>query len=156
MALDQTDISILAYIQRDSTLTNKEIADKVNLTPTPVHERIKRLEKEGYVKKYVALLDNKKLGKTLIAFCSVSLKEHAKPIIKRFEQEVLALPMVTECYNTTGNFDFLLKIVVKDMEEYQDFIVNKLASLPNIGNTYTAFILSEVKVSTEVPLDELH
>lgn len=152
MQLDQVDINILSYIQKDSTLTNKEIADKVNLTPTPVHERIKRLEKTGFIKKYVALLDNKKLQKTLIAFCSVSLKEHAKPIIKGFEEEVLSFPMVTECYNTTGNYDYLLKIVVKDMEEYQDFIVNELASLPNIGNTYTTFILSEVKVSTEVPL----
>lgn len=152
MQLNQVDIKILSYIQKDCTLTNKEVADRVNLTPTPVHERIKRLEKEGYIKKYVALLDNKKLHKALIAFCSVSLKEHTKPIIKKFEKEVLSFPMVTECYNTTGNFDYLLKIVVSDMEEYQDFIVNKLASLSNIGNTYTTFILSEVKVSTEVPL----
>ena len=88
-----------------------------------------------------------------MAFCSVSLKEHAKPVIKNFEKQVLSLPMVTECYNTTGNFDYLLKVIVKNMEEYQDFIVNKLASLPDIGNTYTALIITEVKSSTEIPLN---
>jgi len=152
MALDNTDLQILNYIQQDSTLTNKELAAKVHLTPTPVHERLKRLEREGYIKKYVALLDPKKLDKTLVAFCSVSLKEHAKPIRKEFEREVSLLPMVTECYNVTGNVDYLLKIVVRNMEEYQDFVVNKLAALANIGNTNTAIIITEVKLTTEVPL----
>jgi len=150
--LDQTDISLLKYLQEDSTLTTKELALKLHLTPTPVHERIKRLEKEGYVKKYVALLDNQKLNKGLVVFCNVTLRQHQKDIGKKFVKDIISLKEVTECYNVSGDYDFMLKVMVKDMPEYQNFIMNKLASIENIGSTHSMFVMGEIKNTTSLPL----
>jgi len=150
--LDQTDISLLKYLQEDSTLTTKELALKLHLTPTPVHERIKRLEKDGYIKKYVALLDNQKLNKGLVVFCNVTLRQHQKDIGKKFVKDIISLKEVTECYNTSGDYDFMLKVMVKDMPEYQNFIMNKLASIENIGSTHSMFVMGEIKNTTSLPL----
>jgi Lrp/AsnC family leucine-responsive transcriptional regulator len=150
--LDQTDISLLKYLQEDSTLTTKELALKLHLTPTPVHERIKRLEKDGFIKKYVALLDNQKLNKGLVVFCNVTLRQHQKDIGKKFVKDIISLKEVTECYNTSGDYDFMLKVMVKDMPEYQNFIMNKLASIENIGSTHSMFVMGEIKNTTSLPL----
>lgn len=150
--LDDLDIRLLKLLQKDSTLTTKELANKLNLTPTPVHERIKRLERDGYVKKYVALLDNHKLNKGLVVFCNVTLKQHEKGIGKKFVSDIVSLKEVTECYNVSGQYDFMLKVMVKDMPEYQNFIMNKLASIENIGSTHSVFVMGEIKNSTELPL----
>src|SRR6478735_862627 len=150
--LDQTDISLLKYLQEDSTLTTKELALKLHLTPTPVHERIKRLEKDGYIRKYVALLDNQKLNKGLVVFCNDTLRQHQKDIGKKFVKDIISLKEVTECYNTSGDYDFMLKVMVKDMPEYQNFIMNKLASIENIGSTHSMFVMGEIKNTTSLPL----
>jgi Lrp/AsnC family leucine-responsive transcriptional regulator len=150
--LDDLDIRLLKLLQRDSTLTTKELANVLNLTPTPVHERIKRLERGGYIKKYVALLDNQKLHKGLIVFCNVILKQHEKSIGQKFVNDIVSLKEVTECYNVSGQYDFMLKVMVKDMPEYQNFIMNKLASIENIGSTHSVFVMGEIKHSTELPL----
>lgn len=150
--LDQTDISLLKLLQEDSTLTTKELALKLHLTPTPVHERIKRLEKDGFIKKYVALLDNQKLNKGLVVFCNVTLRQHQKDIGKKFVKDIISLKEVTECYNTSGDYDFMLKVMVKDMPEYQNFIMNKLASIENIGSTHSMFVMGEIKNTTSLPL----
>jgi Lrp/AsnC family transcriptional regulator, leucine-responsive regulatory protein len=146
--LDQTDISILQLLQHDARLTNKEIADKLGKSVTPVYERIKWLEQEGYIQRYVAVLDKNKIDKNLVAFTNVQLKEHSHPMLKAFERDIVKLPEVMECHHMTGIYDYLLKIVVKDMNEYQDFIVNKLAKLPNIGTVQSGFEMTEVKYET--------
>ncbi len=151
--LDKTDKAILQLLQENARLTHKELSIRLHLTTTPIHERIKRLEKEGYIEKYVALLSKQRVEKALVVYCNVSLKEHARPTIKAFEKEVLQLKEVTECYNVTGNYDYLLKVVVRDMATYQDFIVNKLAVLQNILHTHSSFVLTEVRCSTALALE---
>lgn len=150
--LDPTDKSILKLLQQDAKLTNKEIAAKLNLTTTPVFERIKKLEREGYIDKYVALVDRKKVDLSMMVFCNVSLKEHATEFLNRFENDVQSLAEVVECYHIAGMFDYLLKVVVKDMDTYQDFVANKLAGLNNIRKVQSAFVMSEIKHSTQLYL----
>jgi Lrp/AsnC family leucine-responsive transcriptional regulator len=150
--LDKTDITLLNLLQENSLLTTRELAQKLHLTSTPVHERIKRLEREGYIKKYVALLDPQKLNKGLTVFCYVSLKQHEKAIGHKFVKDVLSLKEVTECYNVSGEYDFMLKILVKDMPEYQNFIFNQLGAIENIGNTQSMFVMGEIKHTTALPI----
>ncbi|OQP54276.1 AsnC family transcriptional regulator [Niastella yeongjuensis] len=151
--LDQIDTQILDLLQHDARVTTKELADKLGLTITPVSVRIKKLEEAGYIKRYVAILDRDKVGKALIAFTSVQLREHTQSALKAFEQKSVKIKEVMECYRLTGNFDFLLKIAIRDMREYNDFLMNKLSTLPNIGSVQTYFVLSEGKSETAYPLD---
>ena len=149
--LDTIDKRILQLLQQDAKQTNKEIVAKLNLTTTPVYERIKRLEREGFINKYVALVDQKKVQLGLVAFSNVSLKEHAAKYLIRFEKDVQSLDEVVECYHIAGMFDYLLKVVVKDMETYQHFVAKKLAGLENIGQVQSAFVMTEIKHSTCLP-----
>ena len=146
--LDATDLRILDLLQRNSKLTTKEIAAQIGMTTTPVFERIKRLEKKGYVDKYIALLNREKLGLTLLAFVNVSLKEHNTVYLEKFVESVISLPEVMECYHVAGLFDYLLKVIVKDMGEYQHFVSKKLAGLDNIGKVQSSFVMTEIKNST--------
>lgn len=151
--LDKLDKQILKLLQKDCSLNTKQIADKVGLTITPTYERIKRMEKTGVIENYVALLNKEKIGKSLMIFCNVSLQLHSKPLLKRFEQTVVKFDEVMECYHTAGTFDYLLKIVATDMNNYQDFITNKLAALENISHVQSSFVMTEVKYKTEIRLD---
>jgi DNA-binding Lrp family transcriptional regulator len=148
--LDPIDLRILDLLQEDAKLTNKEIAAQLGMSTTPVYERIKKLEEKGYIRQYVALVDRKKLGLPLVAFCNVSLKEHSNKYLRIFEREVLSLHEVVECYHIAGAFDYLMKVLAEDMSTYQDFIVNKLAKLENIGNVQSSFVMTEVKYSTKI------
>ncbi|GEL10043.1 Lrp/AsnC family transcriptional regulator, leucine-responsive regulatory protein [Flavobacterium glycines] len=148
--LDNTDLRILKQLQADSTISIKELAAKLFLTATPVYERIKRLEREGYITKYVALLNKEKLNRSMIVFCNVRLKEHAKNVGANFVKDIVALPEIIECYNIAGDYDFMLKILVADMASYQDFVMNKLSTIENIGNTQSVFVMGEIKHSTEL------
>lgn len=150
--LDKTDLTILKHLQENALATTKELASKLHLTPTPVYERIKRLEREGYIKKYVAVLDKEKLNRGLMVFCNVSLKEHGKNIGKKFVTDIVSLPEIVECYNISGEYDFMLKILVKDMPSYQNFVMNKLSSIENIGSAHSIFVMGEIKNSTVIPL----
>lgn len=150
--LDTIDKKILKHLQENALMTTKELAAKLNLTPTPVYERIKRMEREGYIQKYVAILDKKKMKKGLVVFCNVTLRQHAKQIGEKFVKDIVSLTEVVECYNISGEYDFMLKVVVEDMEEYQKFIMNKLASIENIGSTHSLFVMGEIKTSTAVPI----
>ncbi len=152
--LDRIDLKILKLLQENSNITTKEVAKKVHLSATPVFERIKRLEKGGYIKKYVAILDAEKLNKSLIVFCNITLKEHTKEIGNKFVQDIKSLREVTECYNISGDYDFLLKVLVRDMKHYQDFVINQLGSIQNIGSAHSTFVMGEIKHSYAVPLDE--
>lgn len=150
--MDSTDIKILKLLQRNAQYTHKEIADKIGLTITPVYERIKRLEKDGTIQRYVAMLDQEQLNLSLVSFTNVSLKEHSKKYIKKFEEEITKIDSVVECYHIAGQYDYMLKIVIKDMKAYQSVVINQLASMENIANVTSSFVMTEVKKSSELPI----
>ena len=143
--LDETDLQILKTLQKNAKLTTKELADAVHLTPTPVFERQKRLEKKGYIKKYVAILDPEKLGQGLQVYCKVKLKQINHEIADAFVRRIQRIPEVTECYNTSGAYDYLLKVRARDMKQYQEFILNKLGEIENLSSIESTFVMSEVK-----------
>jgi Lrp/AsnC family transcriptional regulator, leucine-responsive regulatory protein len=148
MKLDSTDKELLKLLQQDAHLTIKQLSSMLNLSPTPIYERIKRMEKDGIIKKYVAVIDREKIDRELMVFCNIRLKEHAQEMGKTFVDKVLSMTEVVECYNISGEYDFLLKVTVKDMKSYQAFLMNKLAALDNIGSTHSNFVMSEIKVDT--------
>jgi Lrp/AsnC family leucine-responsive transcriptional regulator len=144
-SLDQTDLQILKTLQRNSKLTTKELADAVHLTPTPVFERQKRLERQGYIKKYVAVLDPEKLGLGLLVFCKVKLKQINHEIADAFTRRIMRIPEVTECYNTSGAYDYLLKVRARDMKQYQEFVLTKLGDIDSVASIESTFVMSEIK-----------
>jgi len=143
--LDQTDRKILELLQSDSSLNIKQIAAHLDLTSTPVYERIKKLENAGIVEKYVAKVNSQKLGLELLIFSHVSLKEHTKEFLSNFESEVLLLQEVIECHHVSGEHDYLLKVLVKNMADYRGFLTDKLAKIKNIGNVHSSFVVGEIK-----------
>ncbi len=150
--LDDTDLRLLKLLGDDSNLTMKELAARVNLSPSPVFERVKRLEANGYIKKYIALIDAEKLNQGLIIFCNIRLKQHDKSIGHDFVSDIMKLNEVTECYNISGDYDFLLKVYARDMKHYQDFVFNKLGSVKSIGSTHSTFVMCENKNSYNINL----
>ncbi len=150
--LDQADTAILKLLQTDASLTNKEISFKLRKSVATVHERVRKLKEQGYIKRVVAILDRKKINKGLIAFSQVLLNDHAAETLASFEREVAKFPEVMECFQMTGTFDFLLRIATSDMEAYHDFYRHKLATLPNITTVQSFFVLSETKSDTAYPL----
>ena len=126
--LDETDLQILKTLQRNAKLTTKELADTVHLTPTPVFERQKRLERQGYIKKYVAILDPEKLDQGLLVFCKVKLQQINHDMANAFTRRIMRLPEVTECYNTSGSYDYLLKVRARDMKQYQSLCLTSWAT----------------------------
>lgn len=152
-SLDDADVAILHHLQQNATLKTRELSEMVNLSYTPVYERVRKLEKEGIIKKYVALVDREKVGKKLMVICSVALKEHSRAMGERFVQAVMGYTEVLECLNISGEYDFLLKVVVEDMPEYQKFLMEKLGSLENIiGSTQSQFVMGEIKATTALSL----
>ena len=150
--LDKTDLQILRVLQNNSRLTTKELAAKVNLSPTPVFERVKRLEANGYIKKYVAVLDPAKLNRGFIVFCSVKLRRLNRDIAAEFTRIVREIPEVTECYNISGDYDYLLKIHAPDMKYYQEFIIKVLGTIESMGSLMSTFVMDEVKQEYGIPL----
>lgn len=150
--LDSTDKKILSLLQQNSKANIKEIALKVGLTQTPTYERIKRLEKKGYIKNYVAVLNKELLGLSVEVFCQVTLLVHSKDLITRFEKAVFKMDEVTECYHVAGNYDYLLKVVVKNMNAYQLFLKNKLSVLESVGNVQSTFVMTSTKENIALKL----
>lgn len=148
--LDEIDLKLLRILQNDSKLSVKLIASMVNLSPSPVFERIRRLEQNGYIMSYKAILDAEKLNKGFIVFCSIKLKQHDRLIGNSFVEDILKIDEVTECYNISGDFDFLLKVQVLGMKQYQDFVFNKLGAVESIGSTHSSFVMAEIKNSKEI------
>ena len=124
--LDKIDTQILSILQTNSNRTTKSIADELAMTTSPVFERIKKLEREGYIKKYVAVLDNKKIGLKLTVFIGITLQGHTRSYLEKFVKEINNFPEIIECHRVSGNFDYLLKLVVEDIEAYEHFIISKL------------------------------
>ena len=143
--LDEIDLQILKTLQKNAKLTTKELAEAVHLTPTPVFERQKRLEKHGYIKKYVAVLDPEKLGQGLQVYCKVKLKQINHEIADAFVRKIQRIPEVTECYNPSGSYDYLLKVRAHDMKQYQEFVLNKLGEIESLASIESTFVMSEVK-----------
>jgi len=149
-ALDETDKSILRILQADSTVTIKEIANRLHLSTTPIFDRMKKLEKAQVIKKYVALVDNTLVDKNLTIFIDISIKEHGKDAIDDFINAIIKFDEVMECHHISGDSDFLVKLLLKDIASYNDFILEKLAVIPNIGKVESRFSLSERKNTTVV------
>ena len=143
--LDKIDLQILKTLQRNVKLTTKELADIVHLTPTPVFERQKRLERMGNIKKYVVILDPEKLDQGLLVFCKVKLKQINSEIANSFVRRIQYIPEVTECYNTSGTYDYLLKVRARDMKQYQEFLLTKLGDIDSVAAIKSMFVMSEVK-----------
>ena len=148
MKLDALDLSILKLLQKNSKLTNKALSTHLSLSVTAVYERIKKLEKTGIIKGYVALLSKEKLEQSFVAFCHVKLIQHTQDNVKKFEKEVIKIDEVLECYHLSGDYDYLLKVHVKDMESYRNFMIEKLTNLNHIGSTHSMFMINEVKHTT--------
>jgi len=150
--LDQTDLAILNLLQRDALLTNKELAHQLHKSPTPIYDRVRRLQDLKFIKKYVAIVDHSKIGEYMTAYLQVQIKEHSKDALLSFQRDVHAFSEVMECYHTTGGFDFMLKVVTPNMNKYNDFLLQKLGSLPNIGTLQSSVVISHVKHETAFSL----
>ena len=148
MKLDEIDLKILRLLQNDAKLTNKALSANLALSVTAVYERIKKLEKTGFIQGYVALVSKEKVDKSFVAFCHVKLVQHTQDNVKQFEREVIAIDEVLECYHLSGDYDYLLKVHVKDMESYRKFMIEKLTNLNHIGSTHSMFMINEVKHTT--------
>ena len=147
---DEKDHEILRLLERDAKLTVREIAVKINLSPTPTHERIKRLEKSGAIKSYTAILDKRILNKRIMVLCMVTLREHSRKAGADFINAVLEFDEVIECYNISGDFDFMLKIVSESMDSYHSFFVNKLSEVKGIGHSKSTFVMDIIKETTHL------
>jgi Lrp/AsnC family leucine-responsive transcriptional regulator len=143
--IGEKDLAILRLLQHNARITVKEISDKFHLSTTPVHERIKRMEEAGVIKQYATLVDHSKVKKGLMVICYVSLKQHNKNAGTKFIQMNQNMPEVVECYNISGEFDFMLKVMAENMDAYYDFHVNKLSQEENIGNVQSVFVMGIIK-----------
>jgi Lrp/AsnC family leucine-responsive transcriptional regulator len=152
MNIDDIDKKLLLMLQTDAKKTTKALSLKLNLSVTAVYERIKKLEKEGVIEKYVALLNSSKIDRNFVVFCHLKLIQHTKEFISKFESQIIKLPEVLECHHVSGDYDYILKILVKDMAAYRSFLVTKLTTLEHIGSTHSTFMISEVKKTTVVSL----
>lgn len=150
MDFDIIDKKLLSLLQKDSKVTTKYLSLKLDLSVTAVYERIKKLERIGVIEKYVAVLNKEKINKSFVVLCHIKLVQHSNEYITKFESEVIKLHEVLECFNVSGDYDYVLKIVVKNMKAYREFINTKLTKLQYIGSTHSTFIISELKNSTEV------
>jgi len=150
MQLDLTDKRILELLQENSQFTMKEIASRINLSVTPVHDRIRKLEREGFIDKYVCLLNRRKLGKALVVYCNVTLDKQKRESFEDFNQAIVRMPEVLECSVVSGNFDYMLKVVVEDGEAYNQFYQHKLSALKSVLHISSYFVISEIKYSTGI------
>ncbi len=146
--MDLIDKKLLFLLQTDSKKTTKELSLKLNLSVTAVYERIKKLEREGIIDKYVVLVNRSKVDKGFVVFCHLKLIQHTREFLTKFEIEVVKLSEILECHHVSGDYDYILKIAVKDMEAYREFLVTKLTTLEHIGSTHSTFMISEVKYTT--------
>lgn len=153
MQLDGKDKKLLFLLQNDSKKTTKELASVLDLSVTAVFERIKKLEKQKVIEKYVALIDKQKIQKDFIVLCHVKLVQHRKDYITQFEKEIVQFSEVLECFHVSGDYDYILKICVKDIRDYREFMVTKLTNLQNIASTQSSFTIKEVKNTTVISTD---
>lgn len=152
LKLDATDLSILRILQSDAKQTAKEIAARLNMTVSPIYERIRRLEKQGSVTGYVAILNKAHFDLPVTAYCQVSMRYHDRDYITKFEEQIQDIEGIQECYHLAGRVDFILKINQQSLEAYHDFVRSKLSRIENIGELNTSFVLKTIKRTTELPI----
>lgn len=150
--LDDIDKKILRILQRDSHLTVKELAARVHLSPSPVFERQKQLEREGYIERYMAVVNSHRVGNGIMVLCNIRLKQHTQELIQEFMDVVQSIDEITECYNTSGDYDFLIKVYARDMKCYQQFMLNTLGTIDCIGSLHSIFVIDETKNTRGVPV----
>ena len=153
--LDETDRKILRILQRNSDLTVKELAAKLHLSTSPTFERQKRLERDGYIERYMAIVNPHKVGNGIMVLCNIRLKQHSQELIQEFMNVVQNLEEITECYNTSGDYDFLIKVYAHDMTSYQQFMLNTLGTINCIGSLHSIFVIDETKNTHGVPISML-
>ncbi len=150
--LDTTDKRLINLLQQDSKQTTKQLSLQLNLSVTAVYERIKKLENRNVIEKYVAIINKNKIEKSFLVFCHIKLVQHSKEYVTTFEREILKLEEVSECFHVSGDYDYILKIYVKDMDSYRDFMVTKLTAIKYIGSTHSTFAIEQVKNTTSIKL----
>lgn len=153
MNLDNKDLEILSRLQIDSTITHKQLSKHLGLSTTAVYERVKKLEREGVIKKYAAILDRKSMGMNLMVIAHIKLVRHTQSNIEEFEKHILGLNEVMECYHVSGDYDYILKMSFKSMGNYRNFMIDKIASLPSIGSTHSIFVVDEIKNEVSLALE---
>ena len=151
--MDGLDEAILKILQIDGRISNVDLANRVNLSPPAVHARLKRLEERGYIRQYVALLDREFIGFDMLCFINVSLQLHQLEHVENFKRMILEMPQVLECHHLTGEFDYLLKVVVSSRKDLEQFVVNQLTPIPGLARIHTSLVLTEIKSTTALPLD---
>lgn len=150
--LNETDLAILREVQKDGRISNVRLANRIELSPPATHARLRRLQAHGYIKKYVALLDQEKMGFDMTCFVNISLRMHGTEELTGFRNSVQELSQVLDCYHVTGEFDYLLRIVVRNRKELQRFVEHQLTPIPGVARIYTSLVLDEIKSSTALPL----
>lgn len=145
MELDTIDLKLLNLLQEDCKMTNKQLSLKLDLSATAVYERVRKLERNGIIEKYTVLLNGKLLGKELLVFTHVKLVRHSKENIANFEKQISQINEVHECHHISGDYDYILKMSFKGMDDYRNFMFNKLTAIPSIGSTHSIFVINEVK-----------
>ncbi len=150
--LDDLDKAILQLLQREGRISNVDLANRISLSPPASHTRLKRLEQQGYVRQYAALLDREKVGYDMLCFIEVSLQLHQLEQVENFRRVIQQMPEVLECYHVTGEYDYLLKVVVRSRKDLERFVVNQLTPIPGLARIHTSLVLSEVKSTTALPL----
>ena len=150
--LDTIDKKLVNLLQQDSKQTTKQLSLQLNLSVTAVYERVKKLENQKVIEKYVAIVNKNKIEKSFLVFCHITLIQHSKEYLNTFEYEVLKLEEVSECFHVSGDYDYILKIYVKDMDAYRNFVVTKLTAIKHIGSTHSTFAIEQVKNTTAIQL----
>lgn len=153
--LDATDRRILRELQKNGQLTVKELAEKIHLSPSPTFERQKRLEREGYITRYMAVVDASKAGNGIMVLCNIRLKQHSEEMIQQFIDVVQEIDEITECYNTSGDYDFMIKVYSRDMQAYQQFMQHRLGAMSCLGSLHSVFVMSETKNTRGVAIPEM-
>ncbi|MFT4519324.1 MAG: Lrp/AsnC family leucine-responsive transcriptional regulator [Halioglobus sp.] len=154
MKLDRTDSLILQHIQNNARMSNVELADAVGLSPAPCLRRVKALEQAGVIKRYAGIVDPAAVGLPISVFVNVSLERQERSGLEDFEQHISSYPEVMECYLMTGSSDYLVRVVVADLQAYERFLADKLTRIPGVASIQSSFALKQVVYSTELPLDE--
>ena len=154
--LDTIDKKLINLLQQDSKQTTKQLSLQLNLSVTAIYERVKKLENQKVIEKYVAIVNKNKIEKSFLVFCHIKLMQHSKEYLNTFEYEVLKLEEVSECFHVSGDYDYILKIYVKDMDAYRNFVVTKLTAIKYIGSTHSTFAIEQVKNTTAIKLSLIH
>jgi DNA-binding Lrp family transcriptional regulator len=151
--LDELDKRLLRALQLDGRLSNVELAHSIHLSPPATHARLRRLEKEGYIRQYAALLDREKTGYDLLCFIHVSLQMHQLEQVEKFRESTRQMPEVLECHHITGEYDYLLKVALRNRKDLERFLVDRLTPIPGVGRIHTSLVLTEVKATMALPLE---